>query len=79
MLVAHSVVSSNDQAYVEVLNMTSNSIQVRNGVTIGTLVECKLISYSINNIRTNTISAANVKPLTYSLKNVGVKTVELRI
>ena len=50
MLAAHSVVSSNGQAYVEVLNMKSNSIQMRNGTTIGTLLECELIPYSINKI-----------------------------
>ena len=59
MLVAHSVVPSNCPAYVEVLNMTNNSIQVRNGATIGTLVEYELIPYSINKFQTNAISAAN--------------------
>ena len=79
MLVAHSIVPSNNQAYVEVLNMKNNSIQVRNGATIGTLVECELIPYSINKFRTNAISVANVEPLTYSLEDVGVKTAELSI
>ena len=77
MLVAHSVVPSNGQAYVVVLNMTNNSIQVCTGATIGTLVECELIPYSINKFRTNAISAANVEPLTYSLEDVCVKTAEL--
>ena len=76
-MVAHSVVLSNGQAYVEVLNMMNNSIQVRNGATIGTLVECQLIPYSINKFRTNAISAANVETLTYSLEDVNVKTAEL--
>ena len=77
MLGAHSLVPFNGQAYVEVHKMKNNSIQVRNEATIGILVKCKLIPYSINKFRTNPISTANVKTLTYSLEGDGVKTAEL--
>ena len=77
LLVAHSVVPSNGQTFVEVVNVTNQPISVRNGTMIGKLVECELVPYSINKLRTNAISASNSEFVTYRLEDVGVDTSDL--